>query len=337
VVVDLKGTITTFNRGAVKITGLLSEEVKGEQFDHIFGRTFFRNSPIDLRSLKDIQENTEIEAEINRNGKHRLYVCLSIAPLKNFRKQKTGVVLTLQDITRMKKLEEQANRTDRLAAMGEMAAKIAHEIRNPLGSIELFSTALMNDLGEFGELKELAEHISSGVKSINTIISNLLMFIKPQQKPDFAVIDIHDNLDDALFFSNHLMNSVQDILIIKNYFPKPLMVRGDSDLLKQMSLNLILNAIQAMSDGGKLTIFTREAMEHKQRFVEIGFVDTGKGMSREDMFKIFDPFFTTKSKGTGLGLAIVHNIIKVHEGTIDISNSENEGTECIVTLPLWEG
>lgn len=335
VVIDLKGEIITFNRAAENITGLFSEKVIGKEFDKVFDPNFFLNSHLDFKSLKDIQQNADVEAEIRRKGKNTFYVSLSISPVKNPEGEKTGIVLALQDITRLKKLEERSNRTDRLAAMGEIAVKIAHEIRNPLGSIELFATVLKKDLKDFEELKALAGHISSGVKSINNVISNLLLFIRPQQKPNFQTIDICDSLNDSLFFSSHLVNSDNGIDIITRYYSKPLTVYADSELLKQIFLNLILNAIQAMPHGGKLTISTRKLNgRSKKDLAEIRFADTGTGISKADMLRIFDPFFTTKKRGTGLGLAIVHNITEAHGGAVDINSSEGKGTVCTVTLPL---
>lgn len=334
-VIDLKGEIITFNRAAENITGLFSEKVIGKEFDKVFDPNFFLSSHLDFKSLKDIQQNADVEAEIRRKGKNTFYVSLSISPVKNPEGKKIGIVLALQDITRLKKLEERANRTNRLAAMGEIAVKIAHEIRNPLGSIELFATVLKKDLKDFEELKALAGHISSGVKSINNVISNLLLFIRPQQKPNFQTIDIYDSLNDSLFFSSHLVNSNNGIDIITRYYSKPLMVYADSELLKQIFLNLILNAIQAMHHGGKLTISTRKLNgRSKKDLAEIRFADTGTGISKADMLRIFDPFFTTKKRGTGLGLAIVHNITEAHGGAIDINSSEGKGTVCTVTLPL---
>lgn len=334
-VIDLKGQIITFNRAAENITGLFSEKVIGKKFDKVFDPIFFLSSHLDFKSLKDIQQNSDVEAEIHRKGKNTFYVSLSISPVKSPEGEKIGIVLAMQDITRLKKLEERANRTNRLAAMGEIAVKIAHEIRNPLGSIELFATVLKKDLKDFEELKALAGHISSGVKSINNVISNLLLFIRPQQKPNFQTIDIYDSLNDSLFFSSHLVNSNTGIDIITRYYSKPLMVYADSELLKQIFLNLILNAIQAMPHGGKLTISTRKLNgRSKKDLAEIRFADTGTGISKADMLRIFDPFFTTKKRGTGLGLAIVHNITEAHGGAIDINSSEGKGTVCTVTLPL---
>ena len=336
VVINLKGMITTFNRAAENITGLISKDVLRKNVDSIFGRNYFRNLQLDLSSVRAVNENTEYETEIFRKGDDPAHVGLTISPLKASGGKKIGIVLTIQDMTQMKKLEEQANRTSRLAAMGEMAVKIAHEIRNPLGSIELLASTLRRDLEDNAELQALAERISSGVKSIDSIITNLLLFMRPEQKEGFQMIDLHDPLEDSLFFSDHLIESNDNIELNASYHSEPLMVWGDPELLKQMYLNLILNAIQSMADGGKLTISTKEITRPKKtsNVAEIRFMDTGIGISKTDMPRIYDPFFTTKKRGTGLGLAIVHHIIKQHDGSIDIRNSKSGGTVCIVTLPL---
>jgi len=338
VVVNLKGKITTFNRAAENITGLASKRVLGKKLDKIFDLNFFQNIQLDFRSLGAIRKNTEYETEIYRKGEDLVHISLSISPLTTPQGQKRGFVLTLQDITQMKKLEEQASRSGRLTAMGEMAVKIAHEIRNPLGSIELFASTMKKDLEDFEEPRVLSEHISSCVKSINSIISNLLLFMRPEQKASFQIVDLHDPLKDSLFFSDHVIQSNEHIKVITSYHSEPLMVLGDSELLKQMYLNLILNAVQSMPGDGKLMISTKK-IEYTQNgpdFAEIRFMDTGTGISKAVMPRIFDPFFTTKTRGTGLGLAIVHNIIKLHGGSIDIKNSKEDGAVCIVTLPLVE-
>ena len=260
---------------------------------------------------------------------------MSISPVKDFLGDKVGIILSIRDVSRMKQLEQQAKRTNRLSAMGEIAVKIAHDIRNPLGSIELFATTLKNDLNDFKELKALAVHISSGVKSINNTISNMLQFIRLDKKPELKIINLQDSLNDSLFFSSHLLMPDNGIEVITEYSSETLMINGDPELLKQMYLNLILNAIQAIPKNGKLIISTKRVNNRQKNlsFAEIRITDTGIGISKEDMQKIFDPFFTTKSNGTGLGLAIILNVVKIHEGTIDI-NSSKKGTECTITLPL---
>ena len=336
IVIDLRGKITTFSRPAGNITGLIPEKVRGQEYDEAFGASFFQDLCLDFKSIDNIEENTEFETEIQVKGKAVIQINLSISPVTNPEGKKVGIVLTLQDISLMKRLEEQASRTDRLSAMGEMAIRIAHDIRNPLGSIELVTSILRKELIGSEELEGLAAHISSGVKSINSIVSNLLLFIKPEQKAEFKTINIHEPLDDSLFFSCHRFNSEDNIEVITDYDASPLLINGDLELLKQVYLNLVLNAIQAMPDGGKLTISTRKAEDRQGRLnlAEIRFLDTGAGISKKDSARIFDPFFTTKTRGTGLGLAIVHNIVKLHKGFIDIKSSNGRGTVCTIYLPL---
>ena len=338
VVINLKGKITTINGAAQNMLGLASEEFNGKHFDDVFCSNTFRNIKIDFKSLIDISETDGLETVIWRKDKSRIHVKLSVSSVKDPTGSELGIVLDIQDITQMKSLEKQASRTGRLAAMGEMAANIAHEIRNPLGSIELFAGSLRKDLEGFNELEKIAEHISSGVSSINNIISNMLLFVNSHQKPEFQLVDICDILKNSLFFSDYLLNWNNGIKLVTNFYSKPLIINGDSELLKQVSLNLILNAIQAMPNGGRLGISTRKVKGQKkgEYLAQIVFDDNGMGISMDNMSKIFNPFFTTKNRGTGLGLSIVHSIVKIHDGIIEIDNSARGGTVCIVTLPLCE-
>jgi PAS domain S-box-containing protein len=340
VVIDPAENITTFNRAAEEITGLSSKKVTGKDFDSTFASTSFLESLKQLGIIKGKRQNVSAEVEIIHNNKGPIHVNLSTFPVKNPQKEKVGTAITLQDITELKRLEKKANRTDRLAAMGEMAAEIAHEIRNPLGSIELFATTLRKDLEGTGELEAIADHISSGVRRLNNIISNLLLFIRPEQKPELHIMDICQPLNDALIFSKDLaLSGANGIEIITEFPPEPLMVYGDPELLMRAYLNLILNAIQAMPDGGTLTISARRSIRipESPKYACIHFRDTGKGVSGSDLTKIFDPFYTTKKKGVGLGLAIVYNIIKLHCGDVDIESFEDAGTGFTVSLPLYEG
>lgn len=337
VALDNQGRIVTFNRTAERITGFKAQRVLGKDFDAVFEPNHFQNSAFDFRDIFKIEKTTEIKTTFVHNRKNRLYLNIAISPVTVLPQGKIGTVLSLTDVTRMQNLEAQANRTGRLAAMGEMAVRIAHEIRNPLGSIELFATMLIADLEEFDDLKALAEHISSGVKSINNIVSNLLLFIRPDEQLDLQVLDIHEALNDSLFFAGHLFDAHDGIEVVTDLSDENLFVQGDLELLKQVFLNLILNAIQAMPHGGQLHISSHkiDGQQHS-RWIEVHLTDTGSGIAPPDLQKIFDPFFTTRKRGTGLGLTIVHNIIKMHGGSIDITSSIEDGTRCVLSLPLWE-
>lgn len=221
--------------------------------------------------------------------------------------------------------------------MGEMAAKIAHEIRNPLGSIELFATSLQASLEGQPDLQLLAERISSGVKSIDAIISNLLQFVRPNEANRFERFDIYEALDDSLFFMEHLADKENGVNVKVAYGPRPLFIKGDVELMKQVCLNIILNAIQSMPGGGELCISTvQRAMTHVGRpaLVEIRISDSGVGIEPGNVFRIFDPFFTTKERGTGLGLSIVHSIVEMHGGIIDVESTPGNGTVFSIGLPL---
>jgi two-component system sensor histidine kinase FlrB len=335
VALDAKGKIVSFNRTAERITGRAADEVLGRMFDDVFQADYFQNPALHLKNILSIRETAEIKTKVvPANQKNKLRLNVAISPLNSVKDGHIGTVLSLTDITRMQYLEMQAKRTGRLAAMGEMAARIAHEIRNPLGSIELFSTMLIDDLQEFKEQKTLAEHISAGVKSINNIVSNLLLFIRPDQQLDEQVFDVHEALKDSLFFAGHLLDGQGDIDVRIALTAETLFVKGDLELLKQVFLNLILNAIQAMTGGGQLHISSHKTSSYPDTgLAEVHLVDNGCGIARADMPKIFDPFYTTRKKGTGLGLTIVHNILKLHGGSIDITSCA-DGTKCVVTLPL---
>ena len=338
ITLDAKGRIVAFNRFAERVTGFKATDVVGKNFDRVFQSGCFKNAALNFKDIDNIEKATEIKTRFAFNGRNDVYLNIAVSPLTSPEKGKIGTVLCVTDITRIQNLETQANRTGRLAAMGEMAVRIAHEIRNPLGSIELFSTMLKNDLKQYEDLQALAEHISSGVKSINNIVSNLLLFIRPDQHLDRQVIDVHEALKDSLFFARHLFDARDGIELVTELTHETLFVSADLELLKQVFLNLILNAIQAMDVGDRLGISTRKIIDQEGLgWVEVHLVDSGCGIATEDLPKIFDPFYTTRKKGTGLGLTIVHNIIKMHGGSIDISSRPEEGTRCIVTLPLWTG
>jgi PAS domain S-box-containing protein len=338
IALDNQGRIVIFNRTAEQITGFLAERVLGETFDGVFKADYFQNSANNFKDILKIEKTTEIKTILSPSQRCNLHLNIAISPVTTRAEGKIGTVLSLNDVTRMQNLETQANRTGRLTAMGEMAVRIAHEIRNPLGSIELFATMLMDDLKEYEDLKTLAEHISSGVKSINNIVSNLLLFVRPDQQLDQQVLDIHEALKDSLFFAGHIFDAHDGIEVVTDMSDENLFVRGDLELLKQVFLNLILNAIQAMSAGGQLRISSHKINgQQGTDWAEVHLSDTGCGIERTDLQKIFDPFFTTRKKGTGLGLTIAHNIIKMHGGSIDINSRRAEGTQCIVSLPLRGG
>ncbi len=225
------------------------------------------------------------------------------------------------------KLREQAERNKRLAAVGEMSARIAHELRNPLGSIELFASLLKKGLSEEPEKQSWTDHIHTAVSAMDYALTNMLFFTG-KANPHFQKTDLKKIIEEASLFATHLLQQ-KEIHFVASLDALTEPIDCDEDLLRQIFVNLILNAIDALKNGGHLTI--RAASEAKQ--VQIFIQDTGCGIPEDQLSKIFDPFFTTKNKGTGLGLAIVYSAIVAHNGTIEVKSKVLEGTVFTVTLP----
>lgn len=236
-----------------------------------------------------------------------------------------GHVILFKDITRIKELEAQNERNFRLIAMGEMAAKIVHEIRSPLCSIELYASMLARDL-EGTQYLDMAKGISTGISSLNTILSNMLFFAKPQ-KPILRQTDICRLLDETVYMLLPMMES-RGLKFIRE-IETGVGVHADADLLKQVFLNILLNAIQVSPEGRAITAGCRS--EGQSALIEIS--DQGPGIEPENIEKIFDPFFSTKEKGTGLGLAISAKIVQAHRGTIKVTSVPGHGAAFRLSFP----
>ncbi len=250
---------------------------------------------------------------------------ISVGRLENL--EQKGYVYVIDDVTHIKQLEAERQRDEKLVLMGEMAANIAHEIRNPLGSIELFASLLERDLKNDESGTKLTRSIVKGVRTINSIISNILLFTKeiklePQNR---FVADI---VDDVVLYLQHLMKE-KNIKFI-NKINEDHVVRCDTELCKQVVMNIVHNAIEAVPDGGQIVI---ESFSEPERS---GFTvtDNGSGISESMRKKLFIPFQTTKAKGTGLGLAIVYKILKAHNGQISVESDGATHTRFIVEFPV---
>jgi len=216
-------------------------------------------------------------------------------------------------------------RNRRLAAMGEMAARIAHEIRNPLGSISILANLLERDLGPEPERRRLAEQITKGVKDLDNIVSNMLLFTSSPEA-NLKPVDISEAIEDSVLLTRG--REGRGVSIETGYDGSTL-VLGDPVQLRQLFTNLILNALDSLGESGTLFIGTRSTLSGT---VEVEVRDTGEGIPESRVEKIFDPFFTTRERGTGLGLAIVASVVNAHNGTIDVSSIEGAGTTFLITL-----
>jgi PAS domain S-box-containing protein len=331
IVADMEEKTTIMNRCAEGFTGFLREDAAGVNVNLLLENRF----PSDSEGRFDLKHFDGSVGEKIRLKGRKLEIFASAVKTEN--DEEIGMVIVLRDITRLDKLEERVKRTEKLAAMGETAANIAHEIRNPLGSIGLFASLLIKELKE-KKNRDRASHIISAVKDMDNKISNLLMFAR-DQKPLMKEVSIHNVLKEIIIFSEQILGK-ENIILTVNYEDVDPVIAGNAEMLKQVFLNLMLNAMQAMPGGGNLYIKTRifggkdEKKNSHNPNVEISFMDTGSGMPDENIKKIFDPFFTTKEKGTGLGLAIAHNIVDIHGGSIDVEKNKGGGAAFNITFPM---
>ncbi|WP_027389056.1 two-component system sensor histidine kinase NtrB [Chrysiogenes arsenatis] len=321
--VDSQGIITLINRAAGDMTGLTPEQVVGTAISdlpefHDLTRT---EGNIAHQTLKDFSRTATLHL---RSGAKKV-IEYSLTPLE----EDAGGILFFRDMTRIIELEQQAKRNEKLTAMGEMAANIAHEIRNPLGSIELFASLLRRDLEQEPEKQQLATNIVSGVRNLNTVISNLLLFTRNVSLSK-ELIDPQELVNEVLTFCEHLKHR-RHINLTHTITPgTPLY--GDFDLLNQVLLNLLQNAMNAIEGDGAVAI--RVYAEENHTLLEVS--DDGCGMNQETLDKIFIPFYTSRAKGTGLGLSIVNRIIEAHQGVIRVESELGHGTRFTIKLPIPE-
>ncbi len=301
IVLDPDENVTMINRAAEELLGLDTEYAIGKPFN----------------SLDFSIENEGADNVLVTKGR-RYNVILSCSEVLDSEGLVRGHVILLQDITRIKELESQQERNHRLIAMGEMAAKIVHEIRSPLCSIELYASMLAKELEGTGHV-DLAKGISTGIRSLNNVLTNMLFFARPQ-KPLFKVVDLGKTIEESVFMLMPLVEA-RSIRLSRGAACRA-QISGDSELLKQVFLNILLNAIQVTPEGGKIEVVMR--IEEGYAVVEVN--DEGEGIRHENLERIFDPFFSTKEKGAGLGLAIASKIMQAHGGTIKVKSEVGKGS-----------
>lgn len=240
----------------------------------------------------------------------------------------------IQQLRRLRHLEEELRRKDRLAALGELAAGVAHEIRNPLVIIKNSAQILGDRFQGQNDNKELTQYIIEETDRLNKVVTSFLDFARPQ-KSNLEISQIAPIIDRTLQMTN-MEISKNHIEVVKNFQKNLPPVNVDSEQMHQVFLNLILNAISAMPDGGRLEIKTaiKRNDSKNMELMEISFRDTGCGISKDAMDKVFNPFFTTKQEGTGLGLAIAHKIIENHDGTVEVESQEGKGSVFSVYIPI---
>ena len=232
-------------------------------------------------------------------------------------------------------LERQAARTERIAAMGEMAQRIAHQIRNPLGTIELYASMLSQDLREHPG-RVLAERIATSVRACDLVVDNLLAFADDMD-PVCTPCDMQEILRDVADSAARLLAARRvRVTLALSLAPEP--ISADRDLVRQAILNLVLNAAQAGDDDATVHIDTqRRALgESQDAWITVRVIDEGRGVAASDLERIFDPLYSTRRGGAGIGLAIVQRVAETHAGVVEVTSTEGAGSTFSFSLPLCE-
>jgi len=258
----------------------------------------------------------------------------SLFPFFDAKNNLHGAVYVFRDITDEKALENKLIQSEKMAAIGTLAAEIAHEINNPLDYITNYLYLLSESLPpEFGK-REYLKKIEAGIDNLSALTRDLLEFSRPHIDI-FAPVDMHKVIDESLEFAGKYIQEKQ-VKVIKDFRCRNDLVSGSERMLQQVLLNLILNSLDAMTNGGTISITT--ACSNGNFILE--FMDTGVGIPEANLPRIFEPFFTTKKnsekRGTGLGLTICYNIIYQHRGEIQVSSKMGEATKFTISLPLFQ-
>ena len=331
---DHNGYITTFNDSALEMTGVVREDVIGKMTGSVLPEAF-ADFFVDTEKSSDSNNGqfpgSEKEITILTDNKKRHYLCHAIA-IEGRLSEQQGRVLLVSDISQLKGLEREMRENERLAAVGRMAAGVAHEVRNPLSSIKGLALLLKGKFEEKSSDSEAAGLLIEQVERMNRTVSELLSFARPAPLK-LQKISLKSLLENTLRLietdiSSNVINTGLEVV------PDLLDVAADRDRLNQVFINLLLNAVQAMGQGGELRITAKNTDDLKAVVIKIR--DNGCGIPQENIAQLFYPYFTTKSGGTGIGLAISQKIISDHNGTIRIESIEDEGTVVTVELPVYE-
>ncbi|MCK4965991.1 PAS domain S-box protein [bacterium] len=331
IVINLKGEITVFNNAAQKITGLNGKDVINKRYEENYRGTKDKKSSL-LTTLKENKVFVNEEKEIYTKEGLIIPVEYSTSLVINEKGEVLGAVEVFSDMTEIKNLEDEVQRARTLSALGEMAANVAHEIRNPLGGIGGFAALLERELDVDDPRRNLVRKIIEGVSGLNRIAANLLYYTRPMQ-PKMLKQDIVYVIDEVLALMEvELEQDGKNIAIERNFPADCQEIKLDSEMFHQVLLNLFKNAVESMDDNGKMKVGVR--MESDSRNLVVSVEDNGVGMSESVQKKLFNPFFTTKAKGTGLGLAIMKKIIDMHKGRITVISEEGKGSLFEIRMPV---
>ncbi len=330
VTVGPDGSVATANPAAERMLGVREVDIVPRRI----GTLFADDSGLDdevWKVLKGrIPKSVKDMRLVTRAGRV-LHVQASTSRMRDVDGRILGAVVTVEDVSEVKALTDQLIRADRLAAMGELTAGVAHEVRNPLGIIRA-SVQLVEESGADRErVLEATSVIKQEIDRLDRVIKALLDFGRPS-KPYLRLTDLGEVIEDVVLFTRRFAGQSKVTISAKDIGSLP-SIMADPDQMKQVFVNLISNAVQAMdSSGGTISVSGRS----DEGFLSIVVSDDGPGIAESELKKVFDPFFSTRDAGTGLGLTIVHRILDEHDGHIEVASVPGQGTTFTVSLPVFQ-
>ncbi len=328
ITIDRKGRIVLFNPAISGFTGIGQEQALGSDY---------RNVGLDpglVRLLAAVlSEGTMViareETLLRPDGKS-LAVAVSTSRLQSDEHEAIGALAILIDLREKRLLEAQVLHASRLAGLGELAAGVAHEIRNPLTAVKGFTQVLEEELAPGDERREYTAVITKEVERLERIVRSLLAFARPARSK-FQKENLPEIMEETLVLVDN--GEFRRRIELQKSYEGEVWAEVDKEQLKQVLLNLLINASQAIEAKGVIKVSIRRQGE----WATIAVADSGCGIAPENFDKLFDPFFTTKEKGTGLGLAMVHQLVELHQGKVQVKSVVGQGTEFTVILPLRQG
>lgn len=344
--IDLNGNINFLNRTAVKILNRSEEELQNVSIYDLFPKIDGVIDKAKKRAPDPSSHYQRYETLLTNQEGKRTYLGFSMSPLTGPEGSLIGHTLIFQDITRFKEMEEQMKRFDKMAAVGLLAAGLAHEIRNPLaslsGSIQMLKSELILDHPQ----QHLMEITLRESERLNALITDFLLFAQPPQTNKMAW-EMRGLIEETIELFIHSPSFHEGIRIIPPNPGEKVPAMIDPDQMRQVFWNLLINAAQAMSNGGEIRFHLKKEKEgfrgvtlpltnqrKEKEWVKVSISDSGNGIPSQERENIFEPFFTTKEGGTGLGLSIVHKIIENHNGVIKVESEVGKGSTFIIALPV---
>jgi two-component system sensor histidine kinase PilS (NtrC family) len=329
IAVNPEGRVTAFNRAAESITRVAEREALGQPWEALFG------SEVNLEKVRQAvaepgAQSLRYEIRLKRRDGHEVPVGISFWSLRSGDGDAVGLIGVCQDLSSIKRMEQQVRQADRLATIGRFSANIAHEIRNPLASLSGAIEALARELPADPGRERLVEIVLRESERLNRIIRDFLEYARPSPMASHA-IDLADLLEEVVLLVEH-RSMPAELKVIREYGEK-LPARVDPQQLRQAIWNLCINAVQAMPEGGELRVGGRVVPGGGPPRLQLWISDTGQGIAEADLPQIFEPFFSTKAEGSGIGLALVYRVVQDHGGQIEVRSQPGAGTRFMLILP----